>query len=160
MHWQLSWRADPKARALADRHYSRKSVGACQFAPPGRCLVLLSQGDDALWVSSWQLPEWVRHAWPGAWLCSLFRNESPHLSSALIQQAVAVTRWAWGEPPPQGMITFVDPSQVRRKRDPGRCFRRAGWVVCGHTQNGLLVLRLLAANMPVAQAPLPPPLFR
>ena len=29
------------------------------------------------------------------------------------------------------LTTEVDPSRVRRKRDPGRCFRRAGWLVTG-----------------------------
>lgn len=24
--------------------------------------------------------------------------------------------------------TEVDPSKTRRKRDPGRCFRKAGWI--------------------------------
>jgi hypothetical protein len=40
MRWQLSWRADPVARQLADRHYNRQAVGAAQFVPPGRCLVV------------------------------------------------------------------------------------------------------------------------
>src|SRR5262249_54724419 len=131
MDWQQSWRADPRARALADRHYSRRAHGATQFVPPGRCLVLLTRNADALGGSSGQQPEWGRHGWPLAWVCSLFRNESPALSSALVRQAVAATRWAWGRPPGQGMVTFVDPSRVRRKRDPGRCFRRAGWRVLG-----------------------------
>lgn len=38
--WRLSWRADPRARPLADRHYNRQRIGAAQFVPPGRCLVL------------------------------------------------------------------------------------------------------------------------
>lgn len=33
--WQRTWRADPRAAALADRHYSRGTPGASQFAPPG-----------------------------------------------------------------------------------------------------------------------------
>ena len=28
MRWQRTWKADPIARALADRHYSRRTVGA------------------------------------------------------------------------------------------------------------------------------------
>ena len=154
MHWQLSWRADPRARRLADRHYNRRRPGATQFVCPGRCLVLLTAQADALWVSSWQVPRWVRHGWPGAWSCPCFRNESPRLSSDLIRQAVAATRYLWGDPPPEGMVTFVDPRRVRRKRDPGRCFRRAGWVPCGTTARGLLALRLPPAAMPDTQAPL------
>jgi len=107
MHWALSHRADPIARDIADRHYNRQKIGTPQFVPPGRCLVLLSDG--ALWVTSWPYPEFVKHAWAGAWVNSCFRNESRQvLSSELIREAVAATRAYWGEPPPLGMITFVD----------------------------------------------------
>ncbi len=37
--WHLSDRADPAARVIADRHYSRQKPGTPQFVPPGRCLV-------------------------------------------------------------------------------------------------------------------------
>lgn len=40
MIWQLSDRADPEARRIADRHYNRQKPGTPQFVPPGRCLVL------------------------------------------------------------------------------------------------------------------------
>jgi hypothetical protein len=153
MEWLLSNRADPQARALADRHYNRQKVGAAQFVPPGRCLVLVSRAGDALWVSSWPFAEYVKHAWGGAWLCSCFRNEGQHLSSDLIRQAVAVTRSAWGEPPPLGFVTFVDPEKTRRKRDPGRCYRRAGWEVCGETKGGLVALQLRPDRMPEPEPP-------
>lgn len=151
MPWWVSTRADPRGAALADRHYSRKTKGAVQFAPPGRCLVLLTSPGDALWVSSWPYPEYVKHAWRGVWLCALFRNESPHLSSWLIREAVAATHWRWGQPSDLGMITFVDAGQVRHKRDPGRCFRKAGWQYVGLTKSGLHVLQLRAEDMPPAR---------
>ncbi len=94
----------------------------------------------------------MKHRWAGAWICSLFRNESPALSSELIREAVAITRHVWGNPPPLGMITFVDTSKVRKKRDFGRCYRRAGWRVCGRTKGGLLALRLAPDDMPPAIA--------
>jgi hypothetical protein len=150
MPWYLTTRADPRGARLADRHYSRKTPGAAQFTPPGRCVVLLTTGGNALWVSSWPYAEYVKHEWRGAWLCSLFRNESDVLSSRLITQAVAATRWQWGEPPTLGMVTFVDTTQVRHKRDPGRCFRKAGWQPVGWTKSGLVVLQLLACDMPSA----------
>lgn len=151
MSWRLSHRADPAARGLADRHYTRQSIGAAQFVPPGRCLVLLA--DQALWVTSWPYPAYVRHAWPGAWVCCLFRNESPSLSSALIRDAVAATRWRWPAVPEGGMVTFIDAGKVRRKRDPGRCFLRAGFQPCGATKGGLVALRLAPAHMPPARPP-------
>jgi hypothetical protein len=73
MQWRISDRADPEARALADRHYNRQKPGTPQFVPPGRCLVLVC--DKAFWVTSWPFAEYTKHAWAGAWVCSAFRNE-------------------------------------------------------------------------------------
>jgi len=98
-HWHLSWRADPRALPLADRHYNRQKIGAPQFVPPGACLVLLTADADALWVTSAPIAEYVQHAWAGAWVCSLFRNEGPVLSSELIREAVAATRARLADPP-------------------------------------------------------------
>lgn len=151
--WYRSNRADPRAVALADRHYNRQKIGSPQFVPPGRCLVLLTDNADAVWVTSWPFAEYVKHAWAGAWVCSIFRNESEHLSSDLIREAVAVTRSVWPNVPALGMVTFVDAGKVRRKRDPGRCYLRAGWKVCGETKGGLVALQILPADMPDPIAP-------
>jgi hypothetical protein len=149
MRWQRSWRADPVAVRLADRHYNRQAVGSDQFVPPGRCVVLRTPAGDAVWVTSWPFAEHVKHAWAGAWVCSIFRNESEHLSSELITEALAATLAVWPDPPELGMITFVDARQVRRKRDPGRCFRRAGFRDVGFTrEQGLLAMQLLPEAMP------------
>ena len=141
IHWQVSDRFDRRALPIANRHYNRQKIGSPQFVPPGRCMVLLTPRADALWVSSWQ--KYVQHAWLGAWVCSCFRNESEVLSSELIKEAVAVTRWYWGDPPPLGFITFINTKKVRKKRDWGRCYRKAGWHECGRTNGGLVVLQLL-----------------
>ncbi len=53
------------------------------------------------------------------------------------------------------MVTFVDPAKTRRKRDPGRCFRRAGFHAVGFTKGGLVALQMLPAEMPEPCAPLP-----
>ena len=157
--WKISDRCDPAVKPLADRHYNRQTPESPQFAPPGRCVVLSLPG--AFWITSW--PRYARHAWEGAWICSAFRNERPdlYLSSALILDAIAATRAIFGEPPSLGMITFVDPCKTRRKRDPGRCFRKAGFLPCGVTQEkGLIVLQLLPDAMPLAVSPrgfTPPP---
>ena len=153
MNWFRSHRADPRALPLADRHYNRQKPGTPQFVPPGRCIVLLTEQADALWVSSWPFAAFVKHAWAGAWVCSCFRNESSLLASDLIREAVAVTRYIWGTPPSLGFVTFVDRGKVRRKRDFGRCYRKAGWEVCGETKGGLLALRLLPDAMPLPCAP-------
>lgn len=153
MNWALSWRADPRARVVADRHYNRQKVGAPQFVPPGRCVVLLTGTADALWVTSWPFAEYVLHAWGGAWVCSAFRNEGPVLSSQLIREACAATRYVYGSPPPLGMVTFVDKSKVRGKRHFGLCYRHAGFEVDGETKSGLLALRLKPEAFPEAAAP-------
>ena len=157
MRWELADRADPHGASIADRHYNRQKVGSPQFVPPGRCLVLTTP--TALWITSWPFAEFVRHAWPGAWVCSAFRNEDGEndLSSELITEAVAATRWRWPDVPDIGMVTFVDPNKTRRKRDPGRCFRRAGFEPCGYTKGGLVALRLRPENMPEAAEPIGAP---
>ena len=160
MMWRFSNRADPYARAIADRHYNRQKVGAEQFAPPGKCLVLvvddLEPAARALWISSAPIATYVQHAWAGAWMCTAFRNEGAGLASELILEAVAATVAAWGPPPPLGMVTFVDASKVERKRQPGRCYIKAGFKVVGATQGGLVALQLLPDAFPAPQLGLPP----
>jgi hypothetical protein len=80
-----------------------------------------------VWATSWQ--NYVDHDWPGAWECVIFRREGGAiLASDLIREAVACTRWKWGDPPVNGYITFIDPNKTKHKRDPGRCFLRAGFI--------------------------------
>ena len=159
MRWRLSHRADPPAVSLADRHYNRQHVGSPQFVPPGACLVFVVDGDgpepDAVWTTSWPKAEYVKHRWAGAWVNSIFRNERPdrHLSSELIRDALAATCWHWITPE-IGMITFVDATKVRHKRDPGRCYRRAGFRPVGETVGGLIALQLLPADMPEPAPPI------
>lgn len=148
----MSHRFDARALPLADRHYNRRKVGSPQFVPPGRNIVLLTECERALWVTSWPFAEYTRHAWAGAWVNSLFRNEGAGLSSELIREAVAATRAYFGEPPGLGMITFVNADKVRRKRDPGRCYLRAGFMVAGETKGGLVALQLHPSGMPKAES--------
>ena len=154
MNWAMSFRAAARARRLADRHYNRQSVGAAQFVPPGRCLVLLTPEADAYWVTSWPFAEFVHHAWGGAWMCSAFRNEGSEHGSTLIREAVACTRTVFGEPPPLGMVTFVDPAKVRAKRDPGHVYVIAGFRPCGTTKGGLLAFQMTPERMPEPAEPL------
>lgn len=131
---------------LADRHYNRQKIGAPGFVPPGRCLVFKTQPADALWVTSWPFAQYVKHAWAGAWVNSLFRNEGPVLSSELIRAAVRQTMEFW-EAPELGMVTFVDAGKTRKKRDPGRCYRKAGFNHVGFTKGGLWVFQMLPGEM-------------
>lgn len=150
--WELSNRADPRSCQLANRHYSRQNPDSKQFVPPGRCIVLWQRG--AVWVTSWPYAQFVKHAWAGAWINSLFRREQDctELASDLIRQAIAITRSVW-DAPPQGIVTFIDVTAIKSKRDPGRCYRRAGFTVVGHTKGGLLALQMLPCDMPQAIQP-------
>jgi hypothetical protein len=55
-----------------------------------------------------------------------------------------------GEPPPLGMVTFVDPAEVKPKANPGACFLHAGFVEDGKTEGGLLAFRMTPDAMPEA----------
>lgn len=159
MIWERSWRADPVGARLADRHYNRRAIGAAQFVPPGQCVVLVSPAGDALWVTSWQLPEYTKHGWPGAWINSTFRNESTARASDLILEAVAATRYIFGDPPAEGLVSFVDAREVpvvRRRGEAlvGYCYLKAGFDHVGFTKDrSLWVWHLPPDRMPGPAAP-------
>jgi hypothetical protein len=111
---------------LADRHYSRQTHGAQEFMPPGRVLVLLTDDGRAVWGVCENVFRGRRR-----WRLTIFRNEGAGLSSDLIREATAATLAFWrshyGAVPDAKLSTEVDLRHVRHKRDPGRCFLRAGW---------------------------------
>lgn len=85
----------------------------------------------------------------------MFRNVSPLLSSDLIVQATQATRALWGEPPPGGWITFVDPRKVRSS-NPGYCFACAGWQRLNErTKDRNLIVYHLPAELHPAPEPAP-----
>jgi len=156
MIWQVSHRADARAKELADRHYNRQKPDSKQFVPPGRCFVLYAHtiSGKAFWVTSWPFAEYVRHAWAGAWMCSAFRNEGAGVASEMIRDAVAATRHHYGDPPEIGMVTFLDrkhvkPTKVRGKDVWGWTWQKAGFQMVGVTKSSkLLAFRLPPADMP------------
>lgn len=95
MPWVPIKKADWRALRLADRHYTRQKPGTSQFTRPGRNLVLLTEEENALWVT-WH---GIRDDGWNAWECTMFRNEGYYLSSHLIVLALGITRYQWGEPP-------------------------------------------------------------
>lgn len=155
--WHVSHRFDSDVVPLADRHYNRQTPGSPQFSPPGKLLVLKTAALDAYWVTCW--PRYAKHQWAGAWMNAAFRNEGPLLSSDLIRDAVACTRAKFRSIPELGMITFVDPTKVRHKRDPGRCYLRAGFRRAGFIMGGLIALQMLPDDMPPEHYPDGAPLF-
>lgn len=134
--WEHVKRCDPRARALADRHYSRQTVGAQEFMPPGRTFVLLRA------AAVWGVVENDDPAGNRRWRCSIFRNEGGGLSSDLIREATMLTGEYWlGRHglPSVPLQTEVDPRKTRAKQDPGYCFLKAGWSIVGE-RRGLVIL--------------------
>lgn len=140
MIWRIVPKADKRAVSLADRHYTRQKPGTPQFTRPGRNLVMLTDDEKAVWVT-WH---GIRDDGHQAWECTMFRNEGPYLSSHLIVMAIAATRMVWGEPPPDGMITYV--GQHLR----GGCFHAAGFSKMGQSKSGKLLLQLKPEKWPPA----------
>ena len=113
---------DPECASLADRHYSRRTVGARQFAYSGRKLVLRNAEGSVLWV--WMYPDpTMRMDGQEGYNNAIFRNESDRRSSDIIPEA---EQWAvrkWG---PNRAYTYIDPKKVRSV-NPGYCFKMQGW---------------------------------
>lgn len=133
-HWRVVTKFDRTACALADRHYSRRTVGSPQFMPPGQTIVLLTPAGDA--VFGWWRPDprigiKAMNGLDG-WTCTIFRNEGPLLSSDLIldaEQAIVDCGYDCG---PDGLITYVWDARIA-SQNPGYCFKRAGWKVAGRS---------------------------
>lgn len=130
---------NPTAMAIFKRHYTaRKTRRLYQFVGPGEKMVLLTPDARALFV--WR--KFISDTGERGVNCAVFRNEgsSAGRSSDLILAAIEK---AWARWPGERLYTYVDSLKVRHKRDPGRCFRRAGFRQCGVTKGGLLILEAL-----------------
>lgn len=155
--WRRSHRFDTAARLLADRHYSRQKPGSPQFMPPGSCRVLVANNGKSVFGLSFPKAEFVKHAWAGAWVVSIFRNEQAGpLASAMIREAMAIMQTEY-DVPALGCVTFVDPKRVRGvvergERIKGFCFKRAGFRAVGETKRGLIAWQMLPGEMPPARA--------
>jgi len=139
-----TWAADPECARLADRHYSRGRVGAAQFAPSGRKLILRDTSGLVAFVWLWPDPQY-RDDHQDGYNCTLFRNESDRRSSEIILEAEAAAVTLWG---PHRAYTYIDARKVR-SRNPGYCFKCAGWQHDGYSKAGL---HRLAKQLPGAAA--------
>lgn len=137
--WLLVRDGNDTARAIFDNHYSRRKYadGRNQllFVGPGEKLVLVTP--DALAVFIWC--KFRSMDGQEGVSCTAFRNEGAVKSSDLIHAAVAL---AWDRWPNERLYTYIDPRKVRHKRDPGRCFLRAGWCHYGWSKKGLRILEI------------------
>lgn len=126
---------DPEMARLADRHYSRRTVGAKQFCYSGRKLVLRDTQGLVLFVWMWPQDE-MRMDGQTGFNCSIFRNESDRLSSDIILEAETAALAKWGA---NRMYTYVAPTKIR-STNPGFCFLKAGWHKAGRSKGGHVLL--------------------
>jgi hypothetical protein len=119
--------------------------------------VLVAQNSKAVFGLSFPIAKYVKHAWAGAWVVSIFRNEgSGPLASDMIREAMAHMQTEY-EVPELGCVTFVDPKKVpgimeRGERIKGFCFHKAGFRAVGETKGGLIAWQMLPREMPPALA--------
>jgi hypothetical protein len=159
-HWFAVRDTDARLYALYSRHYSTQHLAhrpsrralrsggpVPSIAPFGDYMALLTVDCTAGYL-------WVR-APAGVWQngqhgvsCAFFRNEGSVLSSVLVEEACAL---AWGRWPGERLFTYVWDSKVRSV-NPGYCYKRAGWRVCGRNGDGRLTIleRLPASVEPAA----------
>jgi hypothetical protein len=141
--WLSVRRDDPRAFAFYRRHYSSgkqmkafRERGNTNFMGPGECMVLLAKCGRG--VFAWQFNTVERYDKQTGVCCTIFRNEGAGLSSELIREADDLARARW--PEQLRHFTYVDAGKIRAKRDPGRCFLRAGWRRAGQSKQGLVLL--------------------
>jgi hypothetical protein len=132
---------DATAMSIFRRHYSydkAKKRRLHQFIGPGEKMVLITPDAKALFA--WR--KFINDDGNTGVNCCIFRNEGTYLgrSSDLIREAMRI---AWERWPNERLYTYVDESKIRRKRDPGRCFMRAGFKPCGKSKSGKLIFESL-----------------
>lgn len=141
--WQPIRDGTPFARALYERHYSchvyKDGRRPKKFVGPGEYIALTTADEKCLFV--WR--KFIDASGQTGVNCAVFRveGERKEKASEMILAAEQIARKRW---PDERFYTYVDEKKIRRKRDPGRCFRRAGWKPCGRTKvNKLLILEKL-----------------
>ena len=144
MTWLVTKDGDARFIALADRHYSRIKPGTPLAVGPGRKLVLVTENGNAAWVTRHSI---YRRDGRTGWECALFRNEGDYLSSHLIVLALGINRYLWGDPPPEGMFTFIG------KHLRGGTFHAAGFHKDSQTADGRWCLRIAGDRFPPPIAP-------
>lgn len=126
---------DPEMAALADRHYSRRTIGARQVLYSGRKLVLRNAEGTVLF--GWMNPDpTMRMDGQFGYNCAIFRNESSRLASDIILEAEQFAFQRWG---PNRLYTYIDGTKVK-SRNPGYCFLMAGWRKAGISKGGKILM--------------------
>jgi hypothetical protein len=100
-------------------------------------MVLRSSAGDVVFGWLWQK---IRDDKQVGYNCSIFRNESKRLSSEIILEAEKKVIAEWGL---NRGFTYVDPKRISNKRNPGYCFKVAGWQFVKQSVSGLHLLEKL-----------------
>lgn len=142
-YWYGVLDGDARARALFHRHYSyqpyKDGRSPKLFVGPGEKMVLMTPNCDALFI--WR--KFISGDGQQGVNCSVFRNESPVLSSTLILEAEV---YAWERWPGERLYTYINVRAIK-SRNPGYCFKQAGWRYCGVTKwNRLHILEKFGGN--------------
>lgn len=126
---------DAECSMLADRHYSRRTIGARQFMYSGRKIVI--RDTEGLVLFGWLWPDAdKRMDGQTGYNCSIFRNEGPRRSSDVILECERIAFERWG---PNRLYTYVKPSAIKSV-NPGYCFKMAGWKFIRTSKDGKLHL--------------------
>ncbi len=142
--WLMSHDGDPAAFQIMARHYTfqhyrdgrranQSNPNRMLFVGPGQKMVLVTSDYSALFV--WR--KFIDKSGQRGINCAVFRNEGAILSSELILEA---EKRAWERWPGERLYTYVNGRAVKSV-NPGYCFKRAGWKVCGKSATkGLIIL--------------------
>lgn len=132
-NWEMIKDGDALARSIFKRHYSYNPRSLSKlFVGPGEKMVLINHTGDAIFV--WR--KYISDYGQIGVNCAVFRNESQVQSSTLILEAekIAAKRW-----PNQRLFTYVNAEEIHSK-NPGYCFKKAGWRTVGFTKKRRLVI--------------------
>jgi hypothetical protein len=144
--WIIGQDGEIELRAMYERHYScyhyKDGRRPAKFVGPFESIVLTTPRRDALFVWTAPKAEFKDDEQTGI-NCAVFRNEGKTLSSNLIREADAIADFCW---PRQRHYTTVCAEAVT-SRNPGWCFICAGWVRCGTTKGGLVILERLKLEL-------------
>jgi len=152
-NWYEIKDGDMRGRDMLNRHYSARHYRTRRpklFVGPGEKMVLMTPNSDAIFV--WR--KFKSDDGQQGINCAVFRNESPILSSDLIKEAMEL---AWNRWSDARLYTYVNPKRIKSV-NPGYCFKRAGWSVCGETKSGLVVLEARPSNKRIQPTPTRKPL--
>jgi len=142
-------KGDQRVRELADRHYSRQSIGNVQFCRPGKNIILKTKDSLAAFVFWNGIADHEYLCWEN----TLFRNESKVLSSELLREASAHMFFVAGIAMPRdGLISYVNKTKVRSV-NPGCCYKKAGWKCIRETDKFRIfqLLQCEAVEIPKSQ---------